>query len=103
MASGRKTRISGDSPKNGVLFIPVADPGCRVKAEGGFAENQKNKVIGKIPGLAPGAYTLEIVTQYSGGGKLLQEPLTVIFPGELTVPDENRPAISPKIDYDSGP
>jgi hypothetical protein len=94
MASGRKTRISGDSPKNGVWFIPVADPGCRIKAEGGFAENQSNKVIGKIPGLAPGAYTLEIVTQYSGGGRPLEEPCTVIFPGELTVPDKEHPAIS---------
>jgi hypothetical protein len=94
MASGRKTRITGDSPENGVWFIPVTDPSRRVKAEGGFAENQQNKVIGKIPDLAPGTYTLEIVTQFSGGGRPLEEPCTVIFPGELTVPDKDRPVIS---------
>ncbi|MDR1094924.1 MAG: DUF4469 domain-containing protein [Spirochaetaceae bacterium] len=102
MASGHKVKISGNNPKNGVWFIPVTDPGRRVKAEGGFAENQINKIIGKIPDLAPGAYTLEIVTQFSGGGKLLQEPRTIIFPEELTVPDEERPAVSTNIERDLG-
>jgi hypothetical protein len=45
---------------------------------------------------APGVYTLEIVTQYSGGNKPLEEPRTIVFPGELTVPDKDRPAISPE-------
>jgi hypothetical protein len=45
---------------------------------------------------APGVYTLEIVTQYSGGSKPLEEPRTIVFPGELTVPDKDRPAISPE-------
>jgi hypothetical protein len=103
MVSGYKVKITGNSPKNGAYFISATDPGCRIKAEGGFAENQKNKVIGKIPDLAPGTYTLEIVTQYSRGSFLLQEPRTVAFPEELTVPNKERPAISPKIDYDSGP
>jgi hypothetical protein len=71
----------------GAICGPLNNPG-------GFAENQSNKVIGKIPDLDLSAYTLEIVTQYSGGGRALEEPCTVIFPGELTVPDKERPAIS---------
>jgi hypothetical protein len=102
MAYGAKIRITGNRPENGVWFIPVADPTRRIKAEGGFAENKQNKVIGKVPDLAPGAYTLEIVTQFSGGSKPLKEPRTIAFPEELTVPDKERLAVSPKIEHDSG-
>jgi hypothetical protein len=92
MASGYNIKISGNRPENGVYFVSVTDPARRIKAEGGFAENQKNKVIGKIPSLAPGAYTLEIVTQYSRGSFLLQEPRTIAFSEELTVLDKGRDA-----------
>jgi hypothetical protein len=103
MASGCNVKITGSSPENGVYFVSVTDPDRRIKAEGGFAENQQNKIIGQIPSLAPGAYTFEIVTQFSNGSKPLKEPRTIAFPEELTVPDQDRPTVSARIEPDSEP
>jgi hypothetical protein len=57
----------------------------RVKVAGHLAENAPHRLIGIIPAsLVPGAYTLEIVTQYSSGQTFLKEPRTLTFATELS-------------------
>jgi hypothetical protein len=83
--SGHKIKVAGDSPDIGIYFASAADPSVRVKAAGHLAENAPHRLIGIIPAsLAPGAYTLEVVTQYSSGQTFLKEPRTLTFAGELT-------------------
>jgi hypothetical protein len=78
--------VNGDKPEVGVYFVSVADPSQRVKVAGHLAENAASKVIGVIPTLSAGAYTLEIVTQYTHGSASLKEPRTITFPTQLIVP-----------------
>jgi hypothetical protein len=84
--SGHKIRVDGDKPEVGVYFVSTADPSQRVKVEGHLAENAASKVIGVIPALTPGAWKLEIVTQYTHGSSPLKEPRTITFGPQLTVP-----------------
>ncbi|MDR0643812.1 MAG: DUF4469 domain-containing protein [Treponema sp.] len=84
--SGHKIKVEGDKPEVGVYFVSAADPSQRIKVAGHLAENAASKVIGIIPALTPGAYTLEIVTQYTHGGSSLKEPRTIVFSASLTVP-----------------
>jgi hypothetical protein len=83
--SGHKIKVAGDSPEVGVYFVSVADPAVRVKVAGHLAENAPHRLIGIIPTLTPGAYTLEVVTQYTHGGSLLKEPRIITFAPQLTV------------------
>ncbi|MDR2536936.1 MAG: DUF4469 domain-containing protein [Treponema sp.] len=83
--SGHKVKVAGDSPDVGVYFVSAADPSQRVKVAGHLAENAASKLIGVIPALTPGAYTLEVVTQYTHGGSPLKEPRTITFAPQLTV------------------
>ena len=82
--SGHKIKVEGDKSGVGVWFVPADNPAGRVKVEGRLAENSAGKVIGIIPALSAGVYTLEIVTQYSSGSFFLKEPRTVVFKNELT-------------------
>jgi hypothetical protein len=84
--SGHKIKVAGDNPDIGAYFVSAADPAVRVKAAGHLAENAAHRLIGIIPiSLTPGAYTLEIVTQYTHGGSLLKEPRIITFAPQLTV------------------
>jgi hypothetical protein len=82
---GHKIKVTGDKPEVGVYFVPEADPAGRVKVSGHLAENASNRLIGMIPALSAGVYTLEIVTQYTTGSAFLKEPRTLAFTRELTV------------------
>jgi hypothetical protein len=84
--SGHKIKVEGDKPGVGVYFVSAADPSRRVKVEGHLAENTSSKLIGVIPALSAGAYTLEIVSQYSSGSNPLKEPRIITFGSALTVP-----------------
>jgi hypothetical protein len=84
--SGHKIKVAGDSPEIGIYFVSVADPALRVKVAGHLAENATTKLIGIIPALNAGAYTLEIITQYSSGSFFLKEPRVITFSPTLTVP-----------------
>jgi hypothetical protein len=85
--SGHKIKVEGDKPEVGVYFVSAADPAQRLKVAGHLAENTASKLIGIIPaGLAAGAYTLEVITQYTHGGVFLKEPRTIVFAAQLTVP-----------------
>jgi hypothetical protein len=83
--SGHKIKVSGDSPDIGVYFASAADPAQRVKVAGHLAENAPHRLIGIIPALTPGAYTLEVVTQYTHGSSPLKESRVITFSPQLTV------------------
>jgi len=75
---GYKIKICGDSPDCGLYFVSTADPSVRIKAGGSFPENTSRKLIGRIPALPAGEYSLEIKTQYTVGGIYLKEPRSVV-------------------------
>jgi hypothetical protein len=52
---------------------------------GHLAENTASKVIGMVPALASGSWTVEIKTQYTVGGTFLKEPPTIKSAFALTV------------------
>ncbi|MDR1073426.1 MAG: DUF4469 domain-containing protein [Treponema sp.] len=83
--SGHKIKVAGDNPEVGVYFASAADPSQRVKVSGHLAENAASKLIGVIPALSAGAYTLEVVTQYTHGGSSLKEPRVITFTPQLAV------------------
>ncbi|MDR2793070.1 MAG: DUF4469 domain-containing protein [Treponema sp.] len=83
--SGHKIKVAGDKPDVGVYFVPAADAVQKVKVTGNLAENTASKLIGVIPALTVGTWTVEIKTQYSRGGTFLKEPRTVVFRSALIV------------------
>ncbi|MDR1073443.1 MAG: DUF4469 domain-containing protein [Treponema sp.] len=82
--SGHEIKVAGDNPEAGVYFASSADPSQRVKAAERLAENAASKLIGIIPTLSAGMYTLEAVTQYSSGNFFLKEPRVIAFGPTLT-------------------
>jgi hypothetical protein len=86
--SGHKIKIAGNSPEVGVYFVSAAAPAVRVKVAGHLAENTASKLIGVIPPLSAGAYTLEILTQFTGSGSTsLKNPRTITRSIILTIPE----------------
>jgi hypothetical protein len=85
--SGHKIKVTGDKPEVGVYFVSATDPSQRVKVAGHLAENAPHRLIGIIPALTPGAYTLEVVTQFSSGSFFLKEPRVIESSLFLTVPE----------------
>jgi len=85
--TGNKIKVAGTNAENGVYFVSVSDPSQRVKVTRNFAQNTPVKVIGIVPSnLAPGQWTVEVVTQYSSGGnKFLKDPRTYQYKKVLTV------------------
>jgi hypothetical protein len=90
--SGHKLKVERNKPEVGVYFVSAADPSQRVKETGHLAENSAPKLIGVIPAvLTPGAWKLEIVTQYATGNAFLKEPRILTFAGELTAAAAGQP------------
>jgi hypothetical protein len=81
--AGHKIKVEGDKPEVGLWFI--AADGTRTKVTENLAVNRPAEVIALVPALAPGAYRLEIVTQYTGSGVTLKEARTIKAEPELTV------------------
>jgi hypothetical protein len=75
--TGYKIKICGNNPDCGLYFVSTAQPSLRVKASGVLASNTSTKLIGIVPALPDGEYSLEIKTQYTVGGIDLKEPRTV--------------------------
>jgi hypothetical protein len=82
--TGHKIKVDGEDPTVGVWFIAKAD-GTRVKITEHLAVNRPAELVGVIPALTPGAYTLEVVTIYSSGTTTLKEPRGIKAGPELTV------------------
>jgi hypothetical protein len=81
--TGHKIKVSGTDPSCGVFFVDSA--GRRVPVAGHLADNQSNRIVGLIPALGAGTWTLEVVSQFSGSSTPLKTPRTVRFGTELTV------------------
>jgi len=62
---GSKIKIAGESPDNGVYFVPAEDLSRAVKVTR-IGENTQAKVTGIVPEVGHGLYRIEIKTQYSG-------------------------------------
>jgi hypothetical protein len=81
---GEKIRISPiDGEGLGIFFIlangdaaPVTDP---------LTQNDPKKIICRVPSLAAGEYTLQIVTRFSNTSTLLKEARAIIYNQLLTV------------------
>jgi len=83
--TGSKLKIAGENAANGVYFVPQGG-GERVKVEeSDIVNNNPSEVLVVTPTLPAGAYTLEIVTQFTSGRVPLKEPRTAVFDKILTV------------------
>ena len=81
---GNKIKIEGENPACGVWFVSQAD-GSRTPISEHLGINRGTELFGLIPALNPGAYRLEVVTQFTGGSSVLKEPRTIAAQPELTV------------------
>ncbi|MDR1120529.1 MAG: DUF4469 domain-containing protein [Dysgonamonadaceae bacterium] len=81
--TGSRIKVSGEREENGVYFLDVNGAPYPVDPTD-VVTNNPSEVVIVIPQLPAGAYTLQIVTQYSGS-ILLKEPRTVTFDRTLTV------------------
>jgi hypothetical protein len=83
--AGHKIKIAGDNEANGIYFVN-RDTAERTRVDDSdVVTNNPSELIVVIPELAAGAYQLEITSQYSGGGKTLNDPRTSVFDSVLTV------------------
>ena len=74
---GDRIKICGDNPDCGIWFVSTADRSVRVIVVRPLAVNTSRKIIGIIPKMPDGKYTIEINTQYTIGGINLKKPKTV--------------------------
>jgi hypothetical protein len=82
---GKKIKIEGDHPGNGVYFVPT-DGSAPVKMAR-IGENNPGKITGIAPDTLYAYNRIEIRTQHSGsGGIILKEPrvITSLFTAEVT-------------------
>jgi hypothetical protein len=84
--TGEKIRIDPVGGEGLGVFY-VAANGTETKDIIPFTVNDPKKVIAHVPALAPGTYTLKIVTRYSNSNTLLKEPRTILYELPLTVKD----------------
>ena len=81
--TGSKIKLAGDNLSNGIFFIDMASQ-VKTKVEpNDIVTNNPSELILVIPPLPPGAYTLEVVTQY-GSGAMLKNPRAATFDKPLT-------------------
>ena len=82
---GDKLKISGDGLQNGVWFINQ-ESGESTKVEASdMVLNNPAELLVVIPTLVAGKYHVEVVTQFSGGKKILKDARTIRFDKDLTV------------------
>ena len=85
LIEGTKIKVAGDDPSCGVYFIN-RDDDTSYKVERRLTQNDPSRIIARVPAeLAPGAYTLRIITQYSNSAVLLKEPRTLEYDQPLGV------------------
>ena len=83
--AGSKIRIAGENPANGVCFVNHGTSERTKVDPSDIVNNNPSELIIVIPGLAAGAYRVEVTTQYTTGGNLLKEPKTALSDRILTV------------------
>jgi hypothetical protein len=81
---GSKLKVEGADPSCGVYFVNQAD-GSRVRVDAvDLVENLRASLLIVVPPLVPGAYRLEVTTQFTGN-RPLNAPRTASFDHLLTV------------------
>jgi hypothetical protein len=83
--NGSKLKLVGDKPEVGVYFINEATGEQTNVETDEIVDNKPSELVIVTPELAPGVYSLKVVTQYAGGVILLKEPRTVTFEKELNM------------------
>jgi len=86
--TGEKIKVQSDGINTdcGIYFVDTKDPSIRIKVKSYLIENSSTKLAGNTPMLiAPAAYRVEVVTQFTGSGTLLKKPRTISSNFELTV------------------
>jgi hypothetical protein len=82
--TGAKIRVEPlDGSGTGIVFI--AADGDESFAARPYTQNDPKKLVCRIPALAAGAYTLNIVTRYSSSNTLLKALRTIVYEQPLTV------------------
>jgi len=82
---GYKLKLAGDNPAVGVYFVNQVTSE-RVKVEASeIVTNNPAELIIVTPQLPAGTYSLEVASQYAGGGVNLKEPRTSVLDKILTV------------------
>ena len=83
--AGYKIKVTGDNASNGIFFVnTVTDARVAVPADD-IVTNNPSELIIVIPNLPAGTYTLEVVTQFTGGSITLNMPRTGKLDKILTV------------------
>jgi hypothetical protein len=88
--AGNKIKVAGQpqpdgSPEPGIGVFFVSERGDVVPAAR-ISENKPTRVVARVPGdIAPGDYTLRIVTRYTGGATLLKAPRLIDYELPLLV------------------
>jgi hypothetical protein len=82
---GYKLKLAGENPAVGVYFINK-ETSERIKVDPSeIATNNPGELMIVTPVLAAGTYSLEVSSQFAGGGVNLKEPRTSAFDKVLTV------------------
>ncbi|MDE5421520.1 DUF4469 domain-containing protein [Ancylomarina sp. DW003] len=80
--TGSRLKLDGDNATNGVYLVASDNTRNKVVT---VVDNKPARLIVILPTLAAGEYSLQITTQYNGGGSGLKSPRTGTFSKLLTV------------------
>ena len=79
---GHNIMVDEDDPDCGIFFVPVDDPGKRVRVTR-ILESGPSKVMGISPRTNYALNRIEILTRYTGGSRPLLTPRTITSPFTL--------------------
>jgi len=84
---GRRVKIDGDDPTNGLYFVPKDGSEHQVKINASdLAVNNPSALIAIVPNLCGcTTWNLKLVTQYCNGNKFLKIPYSIISEKEFCV------------------
>ncbi len=83
LVEGDKLKIAPDGEEGlGVFFVDAAGTAGPVTRR--LTQNDPKKLLVRVPDLAPGQYTLRVVTRFSNSSTLLTEPRTIDY-GRLLI------------------
>jgi hypothetical protein len=77
--TGEKIRIAPDNTDPYGVFVRSSETGEAHRITHRLVQNDPKKVIARLPNVPAGLYTLEIVTRFCGGGRLLNEARTITY------------------------
>jgi hypothetical protein len=85
LVNGDKIKIEpDDEPGLGVFLVDAS--GVEHPLGRKLVENLRKKLVFRAPSLAPGSYTLKVVTRFTGSKKFLKEPRVITYEYPLIIP-----------------